>query len=92
MRNLAIVLTLALLASCASTDPVRTVDGTYMVSNRVALGGEAGALNAAIDHAGNFCAKQNKTVTLVTQTVRECALRGGCGEAQITFRCEATAP
>ncbi len=91
MRTLLLISAFA-LAACASTDPVRTAGGTYMVSNRVALGGEAGALNAAIDHAGNFCAKQNKTVTLVAQTVRECALRGGCGEAQITFRCEAAAP
>jgi hypothetical protein len=34
-----------------------------------------------------FCAKQNRQVLLDHENSYECALHGGCGEAEITFLC-----
>jgi hypothetical protein len=76
------------LAGCTSTAPVRTADGTWMVSARVPLSGQSGALNKALGEANTFCGSQGKVVELVSNTSQECALHGGCGEAQITFRCD----
>jgi hypothetical protein len=77
------------LAGCATTAPVRTAEGTWMVSARVPLSGQSGALNQALGEANTFCASQGQVVKLVTNTSQECALHGGCGEAQITFTCAA---
>lgn len=58
-----------------------------MVSARVPFSGQSGALKQAIDQANAFCASQGDVVKLVSNTAQECALHGGCGEAQITFAC-----
>lgn len=85
-RILAIGL-LLILAGCETTAPVRTADGNWMVSARVPFSGQSGALNQALSQANTFCASQGQVVKLVSNTSRECALHGGCGEAQITFTC-----
>lgn len=85
-RTLAVGFALVLTA-CATTAPVRTADGNWMVSARVPLNGQSGALNQALSEANTFCASQGLVVKLVSNTSQECALHGGCGEAQITFAC-----
>lgn len=84
---LALVGALLALPGCATTAPVQTAQGTWMVSARVPFSGQSGALNQAISEANTFCAAKGKTVRLVSNTSQECALHGGCGEAQITFTC-----
>jgi len=83
----ALATVLLIVAGCATTAPVRTVDGTWMVSARVPFSGQSGALDQALGEANTFCASQGQVVQLVTNTSQECALHGGCGEAQINFRC-----
>jgi len=80
------------LVGCATTAPVRTADGTWMVSARVPFSGQSGALNQAISEANIFCSSQGEVVKIVTNTSQECALHGGCGEAQITFTCANATP
>ena len=46
----------------------------------------------AIGEANTFCASRREVVELVSNTSQECALHGGCGEAQITFTCAKAAP
>lgn len=90
-RTILVSLVLA-LAGCATTAPVRTADGTWMVSARVPFSGQSGALNQAIGEANSFCSSQGKVVKLVSNSSQECALHGGCGEAQITFTCAKASP
>ena len=85
-RGILISVALA-LAGCASTAPVRTADGTWMVSARVPFSGQTGALDQAINKANALCASKGEVVKLVSNTSQECALHGGCGEAQIKFTC-----
>lgn len=92
MKNVMLISTFLALAGCATTAPVRTTKGTWMVSARVPFSGQSGALNQAIGEANTFCASQGKVVKLVSNTSQECALHGGCGEAQITFICAKVAP
>lgn len=87
MRRLALIGVLFVLAGCATTPPVRTAEGTWMISARVPFSGQSGAIGQALGEANTFCASQGQVVQLVSNTSQECALHGGCGEAQITFRC-----
>jgi hypothetical protein len=87
MKRVILTGALLALAGCATTTPVRTAQGTWMVSARVPFSGQTGALNQAIGEANTFCAAQGDVVKLVSNTSQECALHGGCGEAQITFTC-----
>lgn len=81
------------LAACASTEPVRTVDGNWMISARVPFSGQSGALEKAISNANDFCRAQGGLVPkLVSNSAKECALHGGCGEAQIVFACAKASP
>jgi hypothetical protein len=81
-----ILLMLALsLAGCVTTKPVQTVNGTYVISARVPFSGQSGAKAQALREAASFCG--TRTVQLVSDNAQECALHGGCGEAQIEFRC-----
>jgi hypothetical protein len=88
MRQGILLGVLMALGGCTSTAPERTADGAWMVSARVPLSGQSGALNKALGEANTFCGSQGKVVKLVSNTTQECALHGGCGEAQITFTCE----
>ena len=87
MKQVILICMLMALAGCATTTPVRTIAGTWMVSARVPFSGQSGALNQALGKAKTFCASRGQVVVLVSNTSQECALHGGCGEAQITFRC-----
>ena len=87
MKQAVLICALLALAGCATTAPVRTADGNWMVSARVPFSGQSGALNQALGEANTFCASQGEVVKLVSNTSQECALHGGCGEAQITFAC-----
>jgi len=87
MIKLTTIAVLLALTACATTAPVRTADGNWMVSARVPFSGQSGALNQALSEANRFCASQSATVRLVSNSSQECALHGGCGEAQITFAC-----
>lgn len=92
MKQAILISALLALAACVTTAPVRTVDGTWMVSARVPFSGQSGALEQAIGEANTFCASRREVVELVSNTSQECALHGGCGEAQITFTCAKAAP
>jgi hypothetical protein len=87
MKRLLIIGVLFTLTGCETTAPVRTADGNWMISARVPFSGQSGALNQALSEANTFCASQRQVVKLVANTSQECALHGGCGEAQITFTC-----
>jgi len=87
MKRILMLSGAALLAGCATTAPVQTVDGKFMVSARVPFSGQSGALNQALGEANSFCASQGKVVKLASNVSQECALHGGCGEANITFAC-----
>jgi hypothetical protein len=90
MKRILIIGFALALAGCATTAPVRTADGNWMVSARVPFSGQSGALDQALGQANTFCASQGQVVNLVSNTAQECALHGGCGEAQITFKCAKT--
>ena len=76
-----------LLTGCATTTPVRTTVGTWMVSARVPFTGQSGALGHALAQANAFCNSQGEVAEVASTTSKECMLHGGCGEAQITFIC-----
>lgn len=87
MRIAAVVTILAALVACANTGPVQIGKDTYTISVRVPFSGPSGAKGEAFKEANTFCEAQNKRVLLQTQNSYECALHGGCGEAEITFLC-----
>jgi len=89
MKQVVLIGVLLIATACTTTAPVRTAEGTWMVSARVPFSGQSGALDQALGEANTFCASQGRVVKLVTNTLQECALHGGCGEAQITFTCAA---
>ncbi|WP_266184251.1 hypothetical protein [Dyella humicola] len=80
---------LLMLAACADSGPLKIGKDTYSISTRVPLSGPAGAKGDALKEANRFCAGQSKEVLLQTENSQECALHGGCGEAEITFLCVA---
>ena len=79
--------TVIFFTACTATTPVLRADGSYMVAARVPLSGQSGAKSKAIEQGQAFCRGQNKTLQLVSDTSQECALHGGCGEAEIIFNC-----
>ena len=76
-----------LCAGCTTTTPLRTADSTYTVSARVPSSGESDAKAEAFEEASHFCASRGASVQLLSSDAHECALQGGCGDAQITFLC-----
>lgn len=86
--NITMPLALGLiLSACANTGPMNVGKDTYTTSVRVPFSGPSGAKGEALRGANEFCLSQGKRVLLKNQTSYECALHGGCGEAQITFMC-----
>ena len=75
------------LTACADTGPIKIGKDTYSISVRVALSGPSGAKGEALQEANKFCAGLSKEVLLQKEKSYECALHGGCGEAEITFLC-----
>lgn len=87
MKHFIMILAIALVG-CATTVPVQTGKDTYMVSARVPFSGESGALQQALSDGSAFCQAQGKHLKLISNSTHECALHGGCGEAQVIFACE----
>lgn len=87
MRFLIGALVIALLAGCADSGPVKVGPDTYSISTRVPLGGPASAKGQALKEANSFCEAQGKEILLTRMQASECALHGGCGEAEIMFLC-----
>lgn len=82
-----IVLAVVGLSACANTGPIKIAKDTYSISVRVPFSGPAGAKGEAFQDASEHCVRQNKHMLLQYINAYECALRGGCGEAEITFQC-----
>jgi hypothetical protein len=87
MKRFSIVAAAMLMAACADTGPMKVGKDTYTISTRVAFDGPAGAKGEAIKEANQYCGSLHKQVLLQNETSHECALHGGCGEAEITFMC-----
>jgi hypothetical protein len=78
---------IVLATACTDTGPMAIGKDLYSISVRVPLSGPAGAKGQALEEASTFCAAQNKHVLLEHEDSSECALHGGCGEAEIHFMC-----
>jgi len=88
MKNVcAVILVTAGLMACADMGPIKIGKDLYSISVRVPFSGPSGAKGQALQEANAFCAKQNRVVLLDHENSYECALHGGCGEAEITFLC-----
>jgi hypothetical protein len=81
-----VMLALASVA-CADTGAMKIGKDTYSISVRVPFSGPSGAKGQALQEANAFCSEQSKQVLLQNENSYECALHGGCGEAEITFLC-----
>lgn len=75
------------LAACTDTGPIKIGPDTYTISTRVPFGGPASAKGQALQEANAFCFTQGKEILLQHEQSSECALHGGCGEAEIEFYC-----
>jgi hypothetical protein len=80
-----------LCTACATSTPVRSSEGTYMVSALAPSSGGTDAKQQALEQASSFCAARGATVRVVSSDAHECALHGGCGEARVTFACASAA-
>ncbi len=78
---------LALLSACASSGALKIGNDTYMSTSRVPFSGEAGAKEQILKVAENYCRTIGKEVKVTEITSHECALHGGCAEAQATYMC-----
>lgn len=87
MRALLASLVLITLAACADSGPVKIGQDTYAISTRVAFTGAGAARNQALAEASTYCASLHKEMMLVNETMNECMLHGGCGEAEVHFMC-----
>lgn len=76
-----------LLAGCTDTGPIKIGPDTYTISTRVPLGGPASAKGEALQEANSYCSSQGREILLQHEQSSECALHGGCGEAEIEFYC-----
>lgn len=75
------------LTGCANSGVQSIGKDSYLVSVRVPFSGQSGAKADALTSANVHCASQGKQMMLGNISSSECALRGGCGEAQIIFSC-----
>ena len=75
------------LSSCANSGPQSIGRDMFMVSARVPLTGQTGAKTEALETAQKHCASQGKQMSVENITSSECALHGGCGEAEIIYMC-----
>lgn len=87
MRVLIGALALAMLAGCADSGPIKVGPDTYTISTRVPFGGPASAKGQALKEANVFCESHRREILLQHIQASECALHGGCGEAEIIFLC-----
>jgi hypothetical protein len=77
----------AALVGCASTGAHLIGQDTYLASARSPFSGESGAKSKVLSDADASCHAMGKSVKLVSLTSHECALHGGCGEAEATYMC-----
>ncbi|HDR9314148.1 hypothetical protein [Burkholderia vietnamiensis] len=75
------------LVGCTDTGPIQIGPDTYTISTRVPLGGPASAKGQALTEANTFCSSNGRQILLNHIQSGECALHGGCGEAEIVFYC-----
>jgi len=87
MKTIFIFISLMLLQSCSNTGAIKIGKDTYLITARVPFSGEAGAKADALKEANIFCQQTGKELLFKENKSRECALQGGCGEAEITFMC-----
>lgn len=76
-----------MLSACTNTGAIKVGPDTYRVSTRVALTGSAGAQGEALETAAKYCQSQQREILVQHTESGECALRGGCGQATVTFYC-----
>jgi len=76
-----------LIAGCANSGAQPIGKDTFLASVRVPFSGSTGAKTDALITANRHCEQLGKKVLLTRITSSECALRGGCGEAEITYMC-----
>lgn len=86
MHRIITLLAALALAGCANTGVVQNGQ-TLVVKTRVSLGAGHAALDEAMKTAIEHCAVEDKQVFVKQHFTNECALRGGCGEAQVYFVC-----
>ena len=87
VRILRLVLLVSFLSACANSGPQPVGKETFMESVRVPFSGQSGAKTEALKTANAHCAQIGKKVLLNRINSSECALHGGCGEAEITYFC-----
>jgi hypothetical protein len=87
LRASLMIFAAVVITACADTGPMKIGKDMYSISVRVPFSGPAGAKGQALQEANAFCAKQDRSVLLDHEDSHECALHGGCGEAEITFFC-----
>lgn len=75
------------LCACANSGAQQIGRDTYLVSARVPFSGQTGAKSDALSTAAKQCASLGKEMLLDHIDSSECALHGGCGEAEVTFLC-----
>lgn len=87
LRTTASVMAVIALAACASSGPQSIGGGKFMASARVPLNGQTGAKTKALEAANKHCASLGKEALVEDVKASECALHGGCGEAEVVYRC-----
>jgi hypothetical protein len=87
MRAYAGIIAGLLLAGCSDSGPIKVGPDTYTISTRVPFGGPASAKGQALKEANGFCESLSREILLDHMQASECALHGGCGEAEIFFFC-----
>lgn len=87
MKFIVGALALVLLSGCTDSGPIKVGPDTYTISTRVPFGGPASAKGQALKEANVFCESQGREILLNHMQASECALHGGCGEAEIYFFC-----
>jgi hypothetical protein len=86
MRKILLLIVFGLIG-CTDTGPLKIGPDSYIISARVPFGGPASASGDALREANHFCGSLRKEILLDHIQSSECALHGGCGEAQISFFC-----
>ncbi|UVM53483.1 hypothetical protein LOY37_13960 [Pseudomonas sp. B21-012] len=87
MRTLIGLVVFLVLAGCSNTGAMKVGPDTYMISTRVAFGGPASAKGEALRDASIYCSSLQREILVNRIQASECALRGGCGEAEVFFYC-----
>jgi hypothetical protein len=75
------------LTGCANSGPQSIGKDMYLETVRVPFSGQSGAKSEALVTANKHCAAMGKRLLMNNITSSECALHGGCGEAQVTYLC-----